>query len=870
MTALKKFVLIPVIVVVALLTAAIGGLYLYLNDARLRGLIEPVLESSLGRDVTLESVRLSLFRTFPNIGFGVEGLTIHTPDGPDLASIDALWVAAPFSSLLGDELRISAIELIGPRILIEPIGEGRTTLDGLGGEASSDAPADSASAGTIQLDRISVRDGVFAYADEAGTLFAVADLDADLRATLAETMALSGYIEAFGLTYESAGITYASDWDLRLDLDADADLTAETLRLGATRLRAENLDIAMAGEIAGWSRDRMRVDLTIDSPDGTIEGFLSLLPKGLVKDLDGLVARGAFSLAATVKGEYGDDVMPALDARIGIQDGFIQYPGLPEAITGLALDAHLTNEQVDIARFSAAAAGNTLVATGRIVNGPTTTVDATFAMQADLATIPRFYPLDPGTTIAGAIQADARIQGPVDNPEALEAEGTAELKGVRYASPDLPQPIDALDGVIRLDRDVIRLERFALRAGQTDATLNGAISNYMSFASSAPDAPVPAFTGQMHSNLLFADELIPQDTTDTEPLDLPDLLMDVTYTADRLVYSGIELAGARSTIHLENDVLTMSDMSAAMFGGQLTGRMSFSTQDPLNPATDGAIALNGLAAERFFASMETVNRFARLGGFFEGLFDSEARFSLRMDSLLNPQLETIQASGLFGAREGSLSGLPILEKLSAFTGLADLRTLSLNDWSQSFSVAAERLEIRDLNLNAGPYAMQLNGSQGLDDQLDYTLRLVLPASASDALLAAPVGAALRPLAGIANAALVDPTTGRIVLDLLAQGEFGDPAIRLNTDMMKTRLESYASALVAGARQEAEARLDSLAQAQKAALEQEARSRLENLIGGDSTTAGSPIAVPNVDSLKSKGEDLVKDRLKGLLNRKKND
>lgn len=562
--------------------------------------------------------------------------------------------------------------------------------------------------------------------------------------------------------------------------------------------------------------------------------------------------------------------MPALDARIGIQDGFIQYADLPEAITDLALDARITDEQVDITRFSAAAAGNTLAATGRVVNGPPTTVDATFAMNADLSTIPRFYPLDSGTTLAGAIEVDARVQGPVDNPQALEAEGTAELKGVRYTSPDLPQSIDALDGVIRLDRAVIRLEQFALRAGQTDATLSGAVTNYMSFASSAPDAPSPAFTGQMHSNLLFADELIPEDTTDTEPLDLPDLLMDVTYTADRLVYSGIELAGARAVIHLEDDILTMSDMSAAMFDGQLTGRMSFSTQDPLNPTTEGAIAVDGLVAERFFTTMETINRFAKLAGFFEGLFDSEARFSLRMDSLLNPQLETVQASGLFGAREGSLTGLPILEELSVYTGLAELRSLKLNDWSQSFSVAGERLDIRDLNLNAGPYTMQLNGSQGLDDQIDYTLRLILPASASDALLAAPVGATLRPLAGVVNAALVDPATGRIVLDLLAQGAFGKPAIRLNTDMMKTRLKAHASALVTGVRQEAQARLDSLARAQKDALEQEARSRLENLVKGDSTAAGSPIAVPAVDSLKSKGEDLVKDRLKGLLNRKKND
>ncbi|MEZ4701444.1 MAG: AsmA-like C-terminal region-containing protein [Rhodothermales bacterium] len=867
MTALKKFVLIPILSVLGLLVVAGVGLYLYLSDARLRSLLEPALEETLQRDVSIDAVHLSLFRTFPHVGIGVEGLTIHTPDGPDLASIDEFWAAARLGSLFADDIEIASIELIGPRILVEPLGDGRTTLDGLGGDAEA-APADTAAAsGSIRLDRISIRDGALAYADEAGTFFAIADLDADLRAVLDDVTAISGYVEAYDLTYESAGVPYARDWDLRLDVDAEADLTNEVLRLGSTRLRAEQLDIAMAGEVAGWSQDVMAVDLRIDAPDGTIEGFLSLLPRGLVKDLDGITARGAFALAATLKGDLGDDVYPALDAHLTIEDGFIQYPGLPEAITGIQLDTRVTDEAVDIASLTATAAGNTLTSRGRIVNGDATTVDAVLQIDADLASIPRFYPLEAGTRLAGTVKTNARIQGPIDAPESLQAEGTAELQGIQYASADLPQPVDALDGLLRLDRNAIRFENIVVKAGQTDATLNGALSNYMAFMASEPGGAVPAFRGQLHSAVLNADELIPEDTTDTEPLDLPDVLMDVRLTADRMVYGGIDVRDARSELHLENDILTVSGISAALFSGVLAGEIAFSTQNPEAPAFDGAIKLEGIDASRFFEKMETVNKFAQVGGYFQGVFDSQAKFSLRMDSLLNPRMETIQASGLFGAREGSLRDLPILKKLSAFTGLADLSRLALKDWSHAFSVAGEQLQVRDLDIEAGAYTVKLNGTQGLDGRLDYALSLILPASASDALLAAPVGAALRPIAGVANAALVDPATGRIVLDLLAQGAINDPELRLNSDMMKTRLESHASALVAGARQEAQARLDSLAQAQKAALEQEARDRLGGLV--EDAVGDSTVAIPtNLDSLKSQGEDLVKDRLKGLLNRKK--
>jgi hypothetical protein len=866
MQAFKKFVLYPLAGLFGLLLLAAVGLFVYLSGDRLRSLVEPALESALQREATIEAVRLRLFRTFPRIGVGVEGLTVHTPNGPDLASIDELWILVPLSGLFGEDVVVERIEIVRPSLLVQPLAGGGTTLDGLGGDEPSAPPdADSSgSAGTFRLDRLTVRDGALAYADTAGTLFTVADLDADLRAALGDSAILSGFLEAYDLTYESAGIPYIEHWDLRLDLDAAAHLDTEVLRLHQTRLRAENLDVTLAGVVSSWSSDPLTVDLSFNSPNGTIEGFLSLLPATLTKDFDGLTARGTFSLSAAIAGQYGTNATPRVDARLTLSDGSIQYPDLPEPITGIALDLHLAGDTLDVARINAEAAGNRFAASGRVVGEA---VDVRLSARTDLGTIPRFYPLDPGTSLAGMADAELHLVGSAADPTAFQGSGEVVLNGVRYASADLPQPVEALDGTIRLDRDAIRLDPIVVKAGRTDATLTGVLTHYMSFLAEAPDAPLPAFEGRLVSRFIHADELIPEDTTDTEPLDLPNLRIDLVCEADSLVYAGVPFTDGRAYVRLADDVLTVDEIQASMFGGTIGGEIAFSTQRILEPTAEGVFRLESLDANRFFQAMETVNRYAKVGGYFEGLFDSEARFSVQMDSLLNPRLQTARASGLFGARDGSLADLPILQKLSSFTGLRDLSALTLNDWSHAFSVVGEQLQIQDLTLRAGTYSATLNGVQGVDGSLDYALSLVLPASASETLLNAPVGAALKPIAGVANATLVDPATGRIVLDLLARGSFSDPGVSLNTSMMKSRLEAQASSLLAGAREEAQARLDSLAQAQKEALEREAAERLGQLSGGaldDSTRTPST----GIDSLKAQGQELVKDRLKGLLNRRR--
>ena len=347
------------------------------------------------------------------------------------------------------------------------------------------------------------------------------------------------------------------------------------------------------------------------------------------------------------------------------------------------------------------------------------------------------------------------------------------------------------------------------------------------------------------------------------------------------IYSSKEpfvfLKDVSSRITMNEGVIGFEGGSAVFMDGLLRASGAFDASNPLKPLFEGNIGLDQVRASQFFTAFNQLDQIARLGSFIDGFFDSEATIGLSMDQDLNPLMESLLAEGKFGAKSGALAGMPLQDKLSGLTGLDALNSLSFSEWSHVFNISGEKLHVQSLSFDAGDYTFSVDGSQGFDGSLDYLLKVEMPESAASTLQGAPVGGALQSVSQVANVALVDPSSNRITLDFLAQGSFSDPDVRLNSDMVRSRLTARASALADDARAAAQARIDSLEnaarlraeaelEAQKQNLEDKAKDEAGKLLDGVLDNAG---VGANADSLKEKGGEALKGRLKNLLKKKKN-
>jgi hypothetical protein len=162
-----------------------------------------------------------------------------------------------------------------------------------------------------------------------------------------------------------------------------------------------------------------------------------------------------------------------------------------------------------------------------------------------------------------------------------------------------------------------------------------------------------------------------------------------------------------------------------------------------------------------------------------------------LDDTLGINRKTLAGSGNVRVTDGKLLGFPLTTKLADFTGISELREVSFQQWTNAFSIADGKVEIKDLAIAAGATNFLVKGFHGLDGIMDYDLTVKLPASFSDRLKLPGVGAEL--------IKLFKDKEDRINLNFAVTGETTSPKLSLNTraqeEAAKRALEEQKNKLI---------------------------------------------------------------------------
>ena len=91
-----------------------------------------------------------------------------------------------------------------------------------------------------------------------------------------------------------------------------------------------------------------------------------------------------------------------------------------------------------------------------------------------------------------------------------------------------------------------------------------------------------------------------------------------------------------------------------------------------------------------------------------------------------PIYSSINASGFANIIKAVLEGFEPLNKLAAGLNVSELKKLELNNVLANFKIENGRLNVAPFNLKKGDVLMNIQGSNGLDQSLDYQLGINIP------------------------------------------------------------------------------------------------------------------------------------------------
>ncbi|MFW6347778.1 MAG: AsmA family protein, partial [Cyclonatronaceae bacterium] len=469
----------------ALLIVMIIALSFYLTDERLKSMIMPELNELTGREIQVERISYSLFRSFPSFSLIIEDFSVPDTDADAdddvLASVDELLLAVELFPLLSGGINITQLDVDRPVFNYVMYEDGRTNLDSLlafMNEQQEPAPAQQEQTQMqVDLQAVSVRNGDIGYYDRSSaTVMNLNGLSADI--SLSYGQQLSSDIDAAveGLSISLEGDPLLRNLPVSVSQRSVIDLERERVSIEQGQLSIRGLEMDMSGQVADYSADAPFIDLTINSSSENFGALLDAVPDSYKQELEGVETRGALVLGAKLNGRFGENQMPDFEVVAGVEDGFLKYPDVDSAIEAITLDMRANNDEVVVQSFSARAAGNDVNAEG-VLNRPleeNADFDFSMDLELDLSTVQQFYPLE-DMELRGQLSMDGSTQGRLDDVENARFSAIAQLEDgfVKYL--ELDEPIRDMNMAVNANQTRIIIQSFSARAAENRLNLSGTI-----------------------------------------------------------------------------------------------------------------------------------------------------------------------------------------------------------------------------------------------------------------------------------------------------------------------------------------------------------------------------------------------------------
>jgi hypothetical protein len=606
--------------------------------------------------------------------------------------------------------------------------------------------------------------------------------------------------------------------------------------------------------------------------EGKLNGKLNLKELTSVFPIDKTQLAGMLDISASAKGRYDSTlkVLPAMDIRLNLENGFVQNTDYPIPMEQLHAKVVILNQngtmqdfRVDVSSFGFDLSGEKIRGNLKINDFEALNWNGAVNGGVDLKKLTAIFPIA-DTKLEGSIKADLQSSGSYadvekERYERINAAGTMDVKDLVFESREYPQGVRIMEALADFNPQRVTLTRFNSQLGKSPVQASGFLSNYMDYLLSEKGV----LKGQLSLNSARFDvnEWMSSSSTDTgsaemEVIPLPanvDFTMNMV--ADEVIYDNLNLKEVSGTMTLRNGVLQFSDTGMKTLDGRIRLNGNYDPRNLAAPVFNFNLDISELSIAKAFQSFETVKAFAPIASDITGKVSTTINFSGLLGQNMMPVLSSIDVQGILKIAEAALKDSKILEVVTNLTRLKDGNTLTLRNLSIPIVIQDGRMEVKPFDLRLWEYQTTIQGSAGFDGSINYLMNMQVPAGKFGAQ-------ANSILATISGTEASESTM--IPLSINLGGTYNQPKISLAggnsienllTNALKSRFSSEKENLQEKATAEFQAAQDSIKQEIKLKAEVFQDSLKKELGKKTNETAGKAV-------------DEAKNLLKGLITKPK--
>lgn len=366
--------------------------------------------------------------------------------------------------------------------------------------------------------------------------------------------------------------------------------------------------------------------------------------------------------------------------------------------------------------------------------------DGTVKGSLNLANIAQFYTFEPGTSLAGLVNADVAFKGKksyIDKSQydAFQTAGTVKASNVVYKSKDYPDGVSISNSGLTFTPKNVTLNNLAGKFMETNFNANGSFDNLIGYA--MKDEPL---TGTLNisadkvdlNKLMGATSDAPDTataaTSTTAPFAVPkNIQLTLNTKVDNVKYDKVDYSNINGGLQLKDETVALKDVKMNALGGSIAVNGSYSTKlSKTKPDISLAYDVQNLDVQKTFMAFNTVQKLMPIGKFIAGKLTSKMSMKGKLGEDMIPDLSTLTGDGTLFLLEGFLSKFQPLEKLASTLNINELQAISIKDIKNYFEFANGKVLVKPFNVKVKDMDMEIGGMHGLDQSLDYVMNLKVP------------------------------------------------------------------------------------------------------------------------------------------------
>lgn len=728
-------------------------------QGKIEKLVKQEGNKMLNAQFDFSALDISLIRNFPSASITLEDFWLKGAgefQNDTLIQAGELTAAVNLFSLFGNSgYDISKIIIEDTKVKAIVLENGHPNWDVMKPSADTtdteETPTESAPI-RIKLQKLSIKDLSVSYDDRQGGMYAAIN---HLNATCSgdfgsERTTVDLSMETPSLTYRTGGIPFLNKARLEADMNVDADFANNKYTLKDNTISLNAIQV----NIDGWAamqKNGIGMDMKLNTNEVGFKELLSLIPAIYAKDFQDLKTDGKASLTAFAKGILGQDQVPQFEVALDVKDGMFRYPSLPAGVENINISANVKNAggnidatEITVSPFDFVLAGNPFSLKAS-VKTPMSDPDLQASAQGtlDLGKIKEVYPLE-DMTLNGTIQADMNLAGKLsyiekEQYDQMKAAGSIRLNNMKLNLQDMPA-IDIQRSTFSFSPRYLQLSETTINIGQNDLTVDSRFENYLGYALKGS-----TLKGNLNisSNHIHVNDFISSDTTTVQVPETHDSTtvssseagviripenIDFTMQANlkEVLFDKMKLETVSGVLTVKNGTVDMRNLSFNTMGGSITANGAYSAPKGVQPHLNAGFDMKGIGFAQAYEELGLVQQLAPIFSGLKGNFSGNLKINTPLDEKMSPVMQQVQGSGSLSTKDLSLSDVKFINQVADIVKKPSMKDIQVKDLNLDFEIADGRVTTQPFDLKLGDYTMNLSGSTGLDQTIDYTGKITLP------------------------------------------------------------------------------------------------------------------------------------------------